>query len=57
MPATNYITFASCDLCGNHKNDTSGDFRVSPPVFRDFGGVQNSVALSTLANVLKANRW
>ena len=40
MRATNDITFASCDLCDNHKNDTSGDFRVLPPVFRDFGAVQ-----------------
>ena len=32
--------FATCDLCDAHKNDTSGDFRVLPPVFRDFGAVQ-----------------
>ena len=32
--------FATCDLCDAHKNDTSGDFRVFPPVFRDFGAVQ-----------------
>lgn len=29
---------ATCDLCDLHKNDTSGAFRVLPPVFRDFGG-------------------
>ncbi len=29
--------FATCDLCDAHKNDTDGDFRVLPPVFRDFG--------------------
>ncbi|MBS4011648.1 MAG: ribonuclease E activity regulator RraA [Roseovarius sp.] len=29
--------FATCDLCDEHKNDTSGAFRVLPPVFRDFG--------------------
>lgn len=28
---------ATCDLCDAHKNDTSGDFRVLPPAFRDFG--------------------
>lgn len=28
---------ASCDLCDAHKSDTSGLFRVLPPVFRDFG--------------------
>jgi regulator of ribonuclease activity A len=29
--------FATCDLCDAHKNDTDGNFRVLPPVFRDFG--------------------
>lgn len=32
--------FATCDLCDARKNDSSGDFRVLPPVFRDFGGVR-----------------
>jgi regulator of ribonuclease activity A len=32
--------FATCDFCDLHKNDTSGDFRVLPPVFKDFGGVR-----------------
>lgn len=32
-------SFASCDLCDAHKGDTSGSFRVLPPVFRDFGQV------------------
>jgi len=27
----------TCDLCDQHKGDTSGGFRVLPPVFRDFG--------------------
>ena len=31
--------FATCDLCDVHKNDCSGQFRVIPPVFRDFGGI------------------
>ncbi len=31
------ISFATCDLCDAHKNDFSGDFRVLPPVFKDFG--------------------
>lgn len=34
------IEFASCDLCDVHKGDSSGDFRVLPPVFRDFGMVK-----------------
>ncbi len=29
---------ATCDLCDAHKGDSSGSFRVLPPVFRDFGG-------------------
>ncbi|MDE2417013.1 MAG: ribonuclease E activity regulator RraA [Burkholderiales bacterium] len=36
MPAA----FATCDLCDAHKNDATGEFRVLPPVFRDFGAVQ-----------------
>lgn len=40
LPNISDIKFATCDLCDNHKNDTSGDFRVLPPVFRNFGGVQ-----------------
>jgi regulator of ribonuclease activity A len=28
---------AACDLCDAHKGDSDGDFRVLPPVFRDFG--------------------
>ncbi|MBA3592024.1 ribonuclease E activity regulator RraA [Methylibium sp.] len=31
--------FATCDLCDAHKNDTSGAFRVLPPVFHSYGGV------------------
>lgn len=30
-------SFATCDLCDDHKNDTDGDFRVLPPVFKDYG--------------------
>jgi regulator of ribonuclease activity A len=36
---TNTPAFATCDLCDAYKNDSSGAFRVLPPVFRDFGGV------------------
>ncbi len=32
-------TIATCDLCDAHKSDTSGSFRVLPPLFREFGGV------------------
>ncbi|MES2280883.1 MAG: ribonuclease E activity regulator RraA [Pseudomonadota bacterium] len=34
------LEFATCDLCDIHKNDSSGAFRVLPPVFRDFGGLK-----------------
>jgi regulator of ribonuclease activity A len=27
-----------CDLCDAHREDSSGNFRVMPPVFRSFGG-------------------
>ncbi len=33
------IQFATCDLCDAHKGDFSGEFRVLPPVFKDYGGV------------------
>lgn len=32
--------FATCDLCDLHKSDNSGNFRVLPPVFKNFGRVQ-----------------
>lgn len=31
-------SWATCDLCDAHKTDLSGDFRVLPPVWREFGG-------------------
>ncbi len=33
------LSFATCDLCDAYKNDSSDQFRVLPPVFRDFGGI------------------
>lgn len=32
------IVFQTCDLCDAHKQDSSGAFRVLPPVFKHFGG-------------------
>jgi regulator of ribonuclease activity A len=32
---------ATCDLCDVYKNDESGQFRVLPPVFPSFGGVES----------------
>ena len=34
------IDFATCDLCDEYKGDSTGEFRVLPPVFRDFGQVK-----------------
>jgi regulator of ribonuclease activity A len=34
------IAFATCDLCDAHKNDSTGNFRVLPPVFTDYGQVR-----------------
>ena len=34
------VSFATCDLCDAYKNDSSGEFRVLPPVFKDFGGLR-----------------
>lgn len=36
----NMTTFSTCDLCDTHKTDTTGNFRVLPPVFPSYGGVQ-----------------
>ena len=35
--ATQPPAFATCDLCDAHEADTSGAFRVLPPMFHDFG--------------------
>lgn len=32
------IVFSTCDLCDEYKADESGDFRVLPPLFINFGG-------------------
>lgn len=39
MAAASLLPFATCDFCDAHKGDTSGAFRVLPPVFQSFGGV------------------
>ncbi|MGE3346328.1 MAG: ribonuclease E activity regulator RraA [Ramlibacter sp.] len=33
------LTFATCDLCDVHEGDTTGSFRVLPPVFQSYGAV------------------
>ena len=32
------LVVPTCDLCDTHKGDTTGAFRVLPPVYRSFGG-------------------
>ena len=39
MTSTSSTVFSTCDFCDAHKGDTSGAFRVLPPVFHSFGGV------------------
>ena len=33
------VPFSTCDLCDAHEQDSSGAFRVLPPVFHDVGAV------------------
>lgn len=41
--------FSTCDICDAHRADTSGAFRMLPPVWRAFGGVAAfSGAVSTV---------
>ena len=43
--AKGFLTMAEltpvCDLCDAHRNDSSGAFRVLPPVFRNFASVKS----------------
>ena len=32
---------STCDLCDMYKNDTSGQFRVLPPLFHSYGGIDH----------------
>jgi regulator of ribonuclease activity A len=38
-PANIHPAFATCDFCDTHKADTTGAFRVLPPVFKSFGAL------------------
>ena len=46
---------ATCDLCDTHKNDSSGAFRVLPPVFRDFGARRRFAGLVTTVKCFEDN--
>lgn len=39
MNAPTRPVFATCDLCDAFENDTTGSFRVLPPVFNDYGAI------------------
>ena len=39
MPTSRPPAFSTCDLCDAHKNDSSGQFRVLAPLFKNFGGL------------------
>lgn len=38
MKTPTFSSFSTCDLCDAQRHNSSGSFRVLPPVFRDFGG-------------------
>ena len=40
QPGNAMTNFSTCDLCDTHRADNTDNFRVLPPVFRSFGGVQ-----------------
>jgi len=40
MSAPVQPSFATCDLCDAFEADTTGSFRVLPPVFNDYGAVR-----------------
>ena len=46
---------ATCDLCDAHKNDSSGAFRVLPPVFRDFGARRRFAGAVTTVKCFEDN--
>ncbi|WP_103043946.1 ribonuclease E activity regulator RraA [Comamonas faecalis] len=40
MVTSTSANFSTCDLCDEHKDGSQGVFRVLPPVFLQFGGLQ-----------------
>jgi len=57
MTSTAVLTppFATCDLCDAHKNDSSGAFRVLPPVFRDYGAARRFAGLVSTVKCFEDN--
>lgn len=51
------IVFQTCDLCDVFKNDSSGAFRVLPPVFKHFGGLQHFAGPVTTVKCFEDNTF
>ena len=57
MNTSSRTDFATCDLCDVHKNAESADFRVLPPVFRDFGGIKKFSGQIATVKCFEDNSW
>ena len=57
QPALPALSFATCDLCDVFKNDSSGFFRVLPPVFKNFGGVPKFCGAVVTVKCFEDNSW
>ena len=49
--------FSTGDLCDAHKNDSSGRFRVLPPIFKSFGGVPKFCGLVVTVKCFEDNSF
>lgn len=49
------MTLATSDLCDAHKSDFTGEFRVLPPVFKNFGGVQRFAGVVSTVKCFEDN--
>lgn len=50
-------SFATCDLCDAHKGDTTGAFRVLPPVYRDYGAQKKFCGAVVTVKCFEDNTW
>lgn len=57
MTTFSSASFATCYLCDAHKNVESADFRVLPPVFRDFGGIRKFSGQIVTVKCFEDNTW
>ena len=55
MPSFHTPAFATSDLCDAHKNDGSGQFRVLPPVFKNFGSLTRFCGLVATVKCFEDN--